>query len=78
MHCSDPISDNLFPNPHCYRLRELAKQFNGEVAEMFKEKLASISDRLKNHVKNVSLDSHPSANGILGKLRAIHRHKILY
>ena len=60
------MTDNLFPNPNCYRLRQLAKESKKQVNEICKDKFASLSDRLKKHVDAVSLDSHPSANGILG------------
>jgi acid phosphatase len=57
----------MFPNPNCYRLRKLAKEFNKTVSDMMKDKFKSLSKRLSNYVDSVSLDSHPSANGILGK-----------
>jgi acid phosphatase len=57
----------MFPNPNCYKLRLLAKQFNKTVSNMMQDKFESLSIRLKNYVDDVSLDSHPSANGILGK-----------
>ncbi|KAI8985872.1 histidine phosphatase superfamily [Pilobolus umbonatus] len=55
----------MFPNPNCYKLRNLSRQFQKTVADMMKDELKSISERLKPYVKEVSLDSHPSANGIL-------------
>lgn len=57
----------MFPNPNCYRLRLLAKEFNKTVADMLKDEFKSLSKRLAKYVDRVSLDSHPSANGILGK-----------
>ncbi|KAI8149180.1 histidine phosphatase superfamily [Fennellomyces sp. T-0311] len=70
----DPVTDNLFPNPNCYRLRQLAKESKKEVNEICKDKFASLTDRLKKHVDSVSLDSHPSANGILDTLVAARAH----
>ena len=57
----------MFPNPNCIKLRMLSKQFNKTVSTMFQDKFKSLSKRLENFVEDVSLDSHPSANGILGK-----------
>ena len=57
----------MFPNPNCYRLRQLAKESKEEVNEICKDKFESLSRRLKKYVDTVSLDSHPSANGIMGK-----------
>lgn len=34
---------------------------------MHKDLSASLSDRLKKYVDHVSLESHPSANGVFGK-----------
>lgn len=64
---SDPMKDNMFPNPSCYRLRQLSKQSRDEVSEENKERFAYLTKRFKKYVDNVSLDSHPSANGILGR-----------
>ncbi|RUP52188.1 hypothetical protein BC936DRAFT_138072 [Jimgerdemannia flammicorona] len=68
IHTRDLNEDNLFPNPSCARLRTLAKQFKAVVAADMDEKMKSIAERLKGYVKEVTLDSHPSANGILGTL----------
>ncbi|KAG1060286.1 hypothetical protein G6F42_028021 [Rhizopus arrhizus] len=57
----------MFPNPNCYRLRSLSKEFNKTVSSMMQDKFKSLTKRLSNYVDNVSLVSHPSANGILGK-----------
>lgn len=57
----------MFPNPNCYKLRVLSKQFNKTVSNMHQDKFKSLSKRLDKYVDGVSLDSHPSANGILGK-----------
>jgi acid phosphatase len=46
----------------------LAKEFNKTVADMLKDEFKSLSKRLENYVDHVSLNSHPSANGILGEL----------
>ncbi|KAG0168619.1 hypothetical protein DFQ28_005104 [Apophysomyces sp. BC1034] len=70
----DPREDNMFPNPNCHRLRQLAKEFTKTVAEMCADDLRSISERLKNYVNEVSLDSHPSANGILDTLVSAQVH----
>ncbi|KAI9492688.1 histidine phosphatase superfamily [Zychaea mexicana] len=70
----DPVVENMFPNPNCYRLRQLAKEFKKEVDEKCKDKFESLTERLKNHVDSVSLDSHPSANGILDTLVAARAH----
>ncbi|KAF7731246.1 hypothetical protein EC973_000662 [Apophysomyces ossiformis] len=70
----DPRVDNMFPNPNCNRLRQLAKEFKHTVAEMCADQMTSISERLKNHVKEVSLDSHPSANGIMDTLISAKVH----
>lgn len=56
----------MFPNPNCYRLRLLAKEFTKTVSNMMQDKFKSLSKRLSPYVSSVSLDSHPSANGILG------------
>lgn len=64
---SDHMKDNMFPNPSCYRLRQLSKEARNEVAEENKERFAYLTKRFKKYVDEVSLDSHPSANGILGR-----------
>lgn len=56
----------MFPNPNCYRLRMLTKEFNKTVSDLMQDKFKSLSKRLEKYVTSVSLDSHPSANGILG------------
>lgn len=63
----DPRDDNMFPNPNCFKLRALAKEFTKTVADMTKDQCKSLAQKLKNYVQDVSLYSHPSANGILGK-----------
>ncbi|GAA5807255.1 hypothetical protein MFLAVUS_000611 [Mucor flavus] len=70
----DPRDDIMFPNPNCYRLRVLAKEFNKTVSSLMQEKFKSLSKRLGNYVTSVSLDSHPSANGILDTLVAAKVH----
>ncbi|KAI9322615.1 histidine phosphatase superfamily [Dichotomocladium elegans] len=70
----DPMSENLYMNPYCYRLREITKESRKQVNELCKEKFASLSEKLKNYVDGVSLDSHPSANGILDTLAAAKAH----
>ncbi|RCH77776.1 hypothetical protein CU098_000142, partial [Rhizopus stolonifer] len=70
----DPRDDLMFPNPMCYKLRSLSKQFTQKVAELTQEQCKSISDRLRDHVEDVSLTSHPSANGILDTLVAAKVH----
>lgn len=69
---SDPRDDIMFPNPNCYRLRVLAKEFNKTVSSMMQDKFKSLSKRLGNYVTSVSLDSHPSANGILGTQKKLY------
>lgn len=64
---SDPRDDLMFPNPNCYRLRMLSKEFKKTVSDMMQDKFKSLSQKLEKYVSSVSLDSHPSANGILGK-----------
>jgi acid phosphatase len=64
----------MFPNPNCYRLRMLAKEFNKTVAEMLEDEFKSLSKRLAKYVDHVSLNSHPSANGILDTLIAAKVH----
>lgn len=64
----------MFPNPNCYRLRKLAKEFNKTVSDMMQDKFKSLSKRLSHYVDHVSLDSHPSANGILDTLVAAKVH----
>jgi acid phosphatase len=66
--------DNMFPNPNCYRLRHLSKQFTKTVSNMFQERFIKLSDKLKNYVDGVSLNSHPSANGIMDTLIAAKVH----
>lgn len=56
----------MFPNPNCYRLRKLTKEFNKTVSDMMQDKFKSLSKQLEKYVSGVSLDTHPSANGILG------------
>lgn len=63
----DPRDDNMFPNPNCYRLRTLAKEFTKTLSELMKDQCKVLSNKLKNYVQDVSLYSHPSANGIFGK-----------
>ncbi|KAI8644322.1 histidine phosphatase superfamily [Parasitella parasitica] len=70
----DPRDDIMFPNPHCYRLRLLSKEFNKTVSLMMQDKFKSLSKRLSNYVSDVSLDSHPSANGVLDTLVAAKAH----
>lgn len=70
----DPRDDLMFPNPNCYRLRMLSKQFNKTVSDMFQDKFKSLSKRLEKYVDDVSLQSHPSANGILDTLVAAKAH----
>ncbi|OBZ84309.1 putative acid phosphatase SPBC4.06, partial [Choanephora cucurbitarum] len=74
LHIRDPRDDLMFPNPNCYRLRALAKEFNKEVARNMHDKMESLSYRLRHHVKDVSLTSHPSANGILDTLVSAKVH----
>ncbi|EPB86498.1 hypothetical protein HMPREF1544_06665 [Mucor circinelloides 1006PhL] len=70
----DPRDDLMFPNPNCYRLRSLSKEFNKTVSSMMQDKFKSLTKRLSNYVDNVSLVSHPSANGILDTLVAAKTH----
>ena len=70
----DPRDDLMFPNPNCYRLRLLSKEFNKTVSSMMQDKFKSLTKRLSNYVDNVSLVSHPSANGILDTLVAAKAH----
>ncbi|ORY98625.1 histidine phosphatase superfamily [Syncephalastrum racemosum] len=70
----DPRVDNLFPNPNCYRLRQLAKDFHKQVSEMCADQFKSLSKRLNKYVDEVSLESHPSANGILDTLASAKAH----
>ncbi|GAN09533.1 phosphoglycerate mutase-like protein [Mucor ambiguus] len=70
----DPRDDLMFPNPNCYRLRSLSKEFNKTVSSMMQDKFKSLTKRLSNYVDNVSLVSHPSANGILDTLVAAKAH----
>ncbi|CAO3662946.1 unnamed protein product [Umbelopsis ramanniana] len=70
----DPRDDNMFPNPSCKRLRQLTRDFNKTVAEQCKPKLEKISKKMRTYVPEVSLDSHPSANGILDTLVAAKAH----
>jgi acid phosphatase len=72
----DPRDDNMFPNPSCKRLRQLTREFNKTVAEQCKPKLEKISKKMRTYVPEVSLDSHPSANGILGKVCEGYRAKV--
>ncbi|KAI7888793.1 histidine phosphatase superfamily [Mucor mucedo] len=74
----DPRDDLMFPNPNCYRLRKLTKEFNKTVSDMMQDKFKSLSKKLEKYVSGVSLDSHPSANGILDTLVAakVHGFKI--
>ncbi|KAI8388547.1 histidine phosphatase superfamily [Radiomyces spectabilis] len=64
----------MFPNPNCYRLRQLSKDFTRVVADMSRDKFASLSQRLKAYVDDVSFDSHPSANGLLDTLISAKTH----
>ncbi|CEP20088.1 hypothetical protein [Parasitella parasitica] len=70
----DPRDDIMFPNPHCYRLRQLSKEFNKTVSTMMQDKFKSLSKRLSSYATDVSLDSHPSANGLLDTLVAAKVH----
>ncbi|CAO3686612.1 unnamed protein product [Rhizopus stolonifer] len=70
----DPRDDNMFPNPNCYRLRTLAKEFTKTVSEITKDHCTVLTDKLKNYVQDVSLYSHPSANGIFDTLVAAKTH----
>ncbi|KAJ8657497.1 hypothetical protein O0I10_006799 [Lichtheimia ornata] len=70
----DHMKDNMFPNPSCYRLRQLSKEARNEVAEENKERFAYLTKRFKKYVDEVSLDSHPSANGILDTLASAKAH----
>ncbi|KAI9345447.1 histidine phosphatase superfamily [Pilaira anomala] len=74
LHIRDPRDDLMFPNPNCYRLRLLAKEFTKTVSNMMQDKFKSLSKRLSPYVSSVSLDSHPSANGILDTLIAAKVH----
>ncbi|CAO3687545.1 unnamed protein product [Rhizopus microsporus] len=71
----DPRDDNMFPNPNCFKLRALAKEFTKTVADMTKDQCKSLAQKLKNYVQDVSLYSHPSANGILDTLVSAKVHK---
>ncbi|CAM0142796.1 hypothetical protein VKS41_002640 [Umbelopsis sp. WA50703] len=70
----DARDDNMFPNPSCKKLRQLTRDFNATVAEQCKPKLEKISERMRTYVPEVSLDSHPSANGILDTLVSAKAH----
>ncbi|KAI8967087.1 histidine phosphatase superfamily [Mycotypha africana] len=70
----DPRDDLMFPNPNCQRLRALAKEFNQKVSDMLQDRFKVLSKRFKNYVDEVSLKSHPSANGILDTLIAAKAH----
>ncbi|KAI8070942.1 phosphoglycerate mutase-like protein [Gongronella butleri] len=61
----DPRIENLYANPSCPRLRQLAKAFHKTVNDMYQDKFKAIAHHLKEYVDDVSLTSHPSANGIL-------------
>ncbi|RUS16144.1 histidine phosphatase superfamily [Endogone sp. FLAS-F59071] len=76
IHTRDFGDENIFPQPNCRRLDILAKQFTAAVANEEKARLQSISERLKGIVKEVTLDSHPSANGILDTIIAAQAHSI--
>ncbi|KAI9478618.1 MAG: histidine phosphatase superfamily [Benjaminiella poitrasii] len=78
LHVRDPRDDLMFPNPNCYRLRMLAKEFNRSVSNMCQDKFEALSKRFKNYVEHISLDSHPSANGVLDTLIAakVHGYKL--
>ncbi|ORE15996.1 phosphoglycerate mutase-like protein [Rhizopus microsporus] len=65
----------MFPNPNCFKLRALAKEFTKTVADMTKDQCKSLAQKLKNYVQDVSLYSHPSANGILDTLVSAKVHK---
>ncbi|KAI8332391.1 histidine phosphatase superfamily [Chlamydoabsidia padenii] len=70
----DPPKENMYANPSCLRLRQLAKQFQEKVKVMHKDLSVSLTERLKEHVDSVSLDSHPSANGIFDTVVAAKIH----
>ncbi|KAI9030950.1 histidine phosphatase superfamily [Phycomyces nitens] len=70
----DTRDDNMFPNPNCRKLRTMAKGFKETVSKLCKDDLEIVSDRLKSYVGNVSLYSHPSANGILDTLVSARTH----
>ncbi|KAI8097301.1 histidine phosphatase superfamily [Halteromyces radiatus] len=61
----DPRTENLYSNPNCARLRELSKEFRTKVAELHKDDFKNLTKKLEKYVDDVSLVSHPSANGIL-------------
>ncbi|SAL96061.1 hypothetical protein [Absidia glauca] len=70
----DPQKENMYANPSCLRLRQLAKQFHAQVGDMHKDLCDSLTKRLKKHVDSVSLESHPSANGVFDTVVAAKVH----
>ncbi|CAO3627275.1 unnamed protein product [Cunninghamella blakesleeana] len=70
----DPRDENMYSNPNCYKLRYMAKEFHKTVADIYKDQFVSLSKRLKKYVDDVSLDSHPSANGIFDTVVAAKVH----
>lgn len=60
--------ENLYPDPACKRLKELTRQFK-EVIMKDKEMRACcqrISRELRVSEKDLSLDAHPSIDGVFG------------
>ncbi|CAO3620405.1 unnamed protein product [Cunninghamella echinulata] len=70
----DPRDENMYSNPNCIKLRQMAKEFHKTVGDMYKDQFVSLSNRLKKYVDNVSLDSHPSVNGIFDTIVAAKVH----
>jgi acid phosphatase len=72
----DAIVDNMLPNPFCHRLNHLSREFTKTVSDMLQDKFASLSKRLEKYVPSVSLESHPSSNGLMGKINIVMIHYI--
>ncbi|OZJ05205.1 hypothetical protein BZG36_02461 [Bifiguratus adelaidae] len=66
----------LYPNPNCKRLRVLAKEFHAAVAKEFDPTFKKAASAWKDFVSEVSLDSHPSASGLLDTIYAAKAHGI--
>ncbi|ORX55726.1 phosphoglycerate mutase-like protein [Hesseltinella vesiculosa] len=70
----DLRDENLFSNRSCTRLGQLNKAFRQAVSDMHQDKFIQLKDLLKEYVDDISLDSHPSANGIFDSVVAAKAH----
>ncbi|GAA5933148.1 hypothetical protein JCM1841_003692 [Sporobolomyces salmonicolor] len=71
------MDENLYPNTHCRRLRELDTASIKEAARLYNPTLAPLDAVLAQIVGDpLRIDSSPRANGILDTVLACHAHGV--